>query len=200
MFRKKKPRSEQQFTRKIPSRVAFRQHPIHPMLIVYPIAFLSSVPAADLAFVLLGDVRLAQLAFVLNIAGLAMGLVAAAFGLGDFLLVREIRNHITAWSHAVVAVMLMALAAAGVWLRWPDPVAAVWPWGLLLSGVTGLVVAATGWLGGSLSFRHGIGVYGDEEPPRDHPGGGSGEGSRDQSRDAPGAGSPARSGTGSADR
>lgn len=169
MFRRKRPESEHEYTRKIPSRVAFRQHPIHPMLVVFPIAFLASVPAADLAFVLLHDARWAQLAFVLNLAGLATGLLAAAFGLGDFLLVREIRNHISAWSHAVVAVMLLALAAAGVWLRWPDPVRAVWPWGLLLSSVTGPVVAAAGWLGGTLSFRHGIGVYGEERPPREAP-------------------------------
>lgn len=169
MFRRKQPRSEKEFTRKIPSRVAFRQHPIHPMLVVFPIAFLASVPAADLAFVLLGDARWAQLAFVLNVAGLATGLLAAAFGLGDFLLVREIRNHISAWSHAVVAVMLLALAAAGVWLRWPDPVRAVWPWGLLMSSVTGLVVASAGWLGGTLSFRHGIGVYGEDHPPQPVP-------------------------------
>lgn len=169
MFRRKKPESQQQFTRKIPSRVAFREHPIHPMLVVFPIAFLASVPAADLAFMWLDDVRWAQLAFVLNVAGLATGLVAAAFGLGDFLLVREIRNHISAWNHAVVAVMLLAFAAAGVWLRWPDPVRAVWPWGLLLSSVTGLVVGSAGWLGGTLSFRHGIGVYGEERKPRETP-------------------------------
>ena len=170
MFRRKQPSSEHQYSRKIPSRVAFREHPLHPMLVVFPIAFLMSLPAADLAFVLLGDERLALLAFLLNLAGLATGLAAAAMGLGDFLLVREIRNHIAAWSHAVVAVSMLALAAAGVWLRWPDPVAAVWPWGLMLSSVTGVVVGATGWLGGTLSFRHGIGVYGDEDaaaPPCD---------------------------------
>lgn len=164
MFRRKTPRSEQQFTRKIPSVVALREHPIHPMLIVYPIAFLTAVPAADLAFVLLADARWAQLAFVLNVAGFGMGLVAALFGLGDFLLVRAIRNHIAAWSHALAAVLLLALAAAGVWLRWPDPVDAVWPWGIVFSSVTGLVTAAVGWLGGTLSFRHGIGVYGEQQP------------------------------------
>ncbi len=162
MFRRKLPRSEWRFTRNIPSRVAIRQHPIHPMLVVFPIAFLLSLPAADLAYVLHGDPRWAQLAFLLNLAGLATGLLAGLLGFGDFLLVRAIRNHVTAWSHAVVAVMLLALAGAGVWLRWPDPVAAVWPWGLLLSASTAPVVGVVGWLGGTLSFRHGIGVYGDE--------------------------------------
>lgn len=164
MFRRKPPESRKEFTRKIPSAVAIRQHPIHPMLIVYPIALLTSMPAADLAFLFFGDERWAQLAFVLNLGGFVMGLVAALFGLGDFLLVREIRNHIAAWSHALAAVLLLALAAAGVWLRWPDPVDAVWPWGVALSSVTGMVAAGVGWLGGTLSFRHGIGVYGEQHP------------------------------------
>lgn len=172
MFRRTPPRSEKEFTRKIPSRVALREHPIHPMLIVYPIAFLTSVPMADLAYLILGDARLAQLAFVLNCAGFGMGAVAAMFGLGDFLLVREIRNHVAAWSHALAAMLLLALAAAGVWLRWPDPVEAVWPWGMVLSSVTGLVTGAVGWLGGTLSFRHGIGVYGEQHPLPGEPGSG----------------------------
>lgn len=171
MFRRHVSESKRQYTRKIPSVVALRQHPIHPMLVVFPIAFLLSLPAADLAFVVLGDVRWAQLGFLLSVAGLAMGLLAATFGFGDFMLVREVRNHLAAWAHAVSALMLLALAAAGVWLRWPDPVAAVWPWGLLLSSVTGGVVMLTGWLGGTLSFRHGIGVYGErhaQPPDPDH--------------------------------
>lgn len=169
MFRRQSPESERQYTRKIPSVVAVRQHPIHPMLVVFPIAFLASVPAADLAYVMLRDLRWAELALVLNVAGFVTGVVAALFGIGDFVLVREIRNHLAAWAHAVSAVMLLALSAAGVWLRWPDPVAAVWPWGLALSSATALVVFAAGWLGGTLSFRHGIGVYGEQHPPPGDP-------------------------------
>jgi uncharacterized membrane protein len=38
----------------------------------------------------------------------------------------------------------------------------VWPWGLVLSSTLLVLVMVAGWLGGTLSFRHGIGVYGDE--------------------------------------
>ena len=55
--------------------------------------------------------------------------------------------------------MLLALAALGVWLRWLDPVAAGW-WALLQSVPTAAMVVVVGWLGGTLSFGHGIGVYG----------------------------------------
>lgn len=165
-FRKTPPRKKK-YTRKVPSVVAVNKHPIHPMLVVFPIAFLSTVLLTDVLYLVLRDEFWAVLSFWLNTAGLAMGLLSALFGIGDFLLQREIRNHVSAWSHFIAAVMLLALAAAGVWLRWPNPVAAVWPWGLLLAAVTTAAVGVVGWLGGTLSFRHGIGVYGETPPDRD---------------------------------
>jgi len=147
----------------VPSRVAFRQHPLHPAVVMYPVAFLSTIVLTDLLFVLLDDAFWARLSLLLGVAGLATGVVAALLGFADFVLVREIRRHIAAWSHFIAAVMVLALAAAGVMLRWADPVAAVWPWGLLLSSVTWVLVTTAGWLGGTLSFKYGIGVYGRED-------------------------------------
>lgn len=165
--RSKKPPPRKKYTRKIPSVMALNKHPIHPMLVVFPIAFLGTMFVTDVAYVWLRDEFWAVVSFWLNVAGLAMGLLAGLFGMGDFLVLREVRNHVSAWSHFVAAVMLLALAAAGLWVRWPDPVAAVWPWGLFLSGVTAVAVMVVGWLGGTLSFRHGIGVYGEQPPPPD---------------------------------
>ncbi|MBW3549298.1 MAG: DUF2231 domain-containing protein [Proteobacteria bacterium] len=165
--RSRKPAPHKKYTRKVPSVMALHKHPIHPMLVVFPIAFLGTMLLTDLAWLLLREEFWAVVSFWLNIGGLVMGVVAGAFGMGDFLILREVRNHVSAWSHFIAAVMLLALAAAGVWLRWPDPVAAVWPWGLLLSAVTAGAVMVVGWLGGTLSFRHGIGVYGEKPPPPD---------------------------------
>jgi uncharacterized membrane protein len=86
-------------------------------------------------------------------------------------MIRVVRRHVSAWNHFIVAVMLLAMAAAGVWLRAPDPVAAVWPWGLVLSSATLVLVMVAGWLGGTLSFRHGIGVYGDDHEESGREGG-----------------------------
>lgn len=165
-----KPPKPPQLSRTVESRVAIRKHPVHPMLVVFPIAFLVVVAPLDLLALWSGLAFWAQMGAVLNGAGLAMGLVAAAVGLVDLLLIPAVRRHVSAWSHALAAVMLLAVAAGNLWLRWPDPVAAIWPWGLLLSSVMTVLVGVAGWLGGGLSFHHGIGVAADADADADDEG------------------------------
>lgn len=141
------------------SRVAIGKHPLHPMLVVFPIAFLTTTPLADLAFWWSGDTFWARIAFLLAAAGFAGGVLAALAGLLEFLLVRRVRERLAGWTHLLTAVMALAMAAANVRLRWEDPVDAALPWGLVLSGAMTLMVAIAGWIGGTLTFGHGIGTY-----------------------------------------
>ncbi len=157
---KKAPRSRSDT---IESRVAIKSHPLHPMLVVYPVSFLSMLLVTDGLYLWLNNPFWAQVSWWLNLAGLCIGLVAGLAGAADMFAIRWVRRHISAWSHFIAAVMLLALAAAGVWVRWPDPVAAIWPWGLVLSSLTFGLVMVVGWLGGTLSFRHGVGVFGEKE-------------------------------------
>jgi len=143
----------------IPSRVAFMQHPLHPMAVSFPIAFLFGTFVTDLVFWWQGDPFWALMSFWLAVAGLVTGLGAAALGFLDFMLMSQVRQHIVAWSHFIIAVMALALAGANVRLRLDEPVDAVLPWGLVLSCTLVVVVGITGWLGGTLTFRHGIGTY-----------------------------------------
>lgn len=143
----------------IRSRVAIGKHPLHPMLVVFPLAFLTTTPLADLAFWWTGDAFWARIAFLLTSAGFAGGLLAALAGVLEFLLVRRVRERLAGWTHLLTAVAALAMAAANVRLRWEDPVGAALPWGLVLSGVTALMVAIAGWIGGTLTFGHGIGTY-----------------------------------------
>lgn len=150
------------------SRLHLRGHPVHPMLVVFPLAFLSSTLPVDLAFVVYGTAFWAWLGLVLNTAGAGIGMLAALAGVVDFFGIRGVRHRTSAWSHAVAGLVLLALAVASAFLRWPDPVGAVLPLGLALSVAQLVLVGVAGWLGGTLSFRFGIGVYGkaDRPPPR----------------------------------
>lgn len=162
----KHPGTEQNHT--VPSRIAVKQHPLHPMMVVYPVALLSLVVASDVLYVLLTDLFWARVSFLLTLVGFVAGVAAAIAGLAEFLLIREIRRHVSAWSHFIAAIMVLALAGLNLSMRWQNPAEAVWPWGLVASSVLFVLVMVAGWLGGTLSFKYGVGVYGreDSEEPR----------------------------------
>lgn len=145
------------------SYVAVAGHPIHPMLITFPIAYLLAALASDAGYWWTGDPFWARASLWLTGGGLLMGTLAALAGMLDFLLVRDIRRHVTSWSHFLMAVMMLSLAGANWWLRVADAEAGVLPWGIVLSAATALALSVAGWLGGKLVFEHGVGTGADDE-------------------------------------
>jgi FtsP/CotA-like multicopper oxidase with cupredoxin domain/uncharacterized membrane protein len=143
-----------------PSRFAVAGHPIHPMLIPFPLALLLAMFGADLAFAASRDPFFARAALWLAGTGALAGLGAAAFGLADFLTIERARVHRIGWIHAIAATTSITIAAANWLLRLGDPVAAVLPWGVMASGVVAGLLLVTGWAGGDLPYRHLIGVSG----------------------------------------
>lgn len=145
----------------IPSRMAIAGHPIHPMLIHFPVAALVALVATDIAFVFSGDTFWARASLWLAGVGAFGGWFAGLIGLVDLLTVARIRRLMTAWSHALVAVMLLSVASCNWLLRFQDMTAWVQPWGLALSLLTAGLLALAGVLGGQLVFEHGVGVDAD---------------------------------------
>ena len=140
------------------SSMAVGGHPIHPMLVNFPIAYLFGGLPSDLAFLLTGDPFWARMSLWLIGVGVLMALVAALFGTLDFLFVKEVRRHTSSWTHFLLGVTLIGIACANWWMRVPDAAAAVVPWGIFLSATTAVAVAATGWMGGKLVFEHNVGT------------------------------------------
>lgn len=140
-------------------------HPIHPMLIPFPIAFLVAAFVCDLAYWARPSDAWAQAAEWLLGAGIAMALAAAAFGFTDFFgnpLVRAISD---AWQHMIGNLVAVLLALANWWLRYRAGAAAgVFPWGIWLSGLTVLLLLFNGWKGWELVYRHHVGVADIREP------------------------------------
>ncbi len=139
-----------------PSRAAILGHPIHPMLIPFPLAFLTGALLTDLAFWATVDPFWARASVWLLGVGLLTGLVAGAVGAVDYFGVPRVRalrlGQIHAYGNAAALVL-----ALGNWLtRLGDPVAAVLPSGLILSLLIAVVLGVTGWAGGELSYRHRI--------------------------------------------
>jgi uncharacterized membrane protein len=139
------------------SAVALVGHPIHVMLVHFPVAFVVATFGIDVLYWWSGDEFWVRAG--LWSAGMAFwsGLLASVVGTGELLLVRGIRMLEASWSHAVAAMTLLAMAAANWGVRLLDP-ASVLPHGLALSAISSVMVGFAGWHGGKLVFDHGVGI------------------------------------------
>lgn len=140
-------------------------HPIHPMLIPFPVAFLVTAFVADLAYWGTGDDLWARAALWLIGAGVIMALIAALAGFTDFLGERRIRDLSDAWMHFIGNLLAVAIAAFNWYWHAQGP-AAVLPWGTILSAIVVLILLFTGWKGWEMVSRHRVGVADQPEMPR----------------------------------
>jgi uncharacterized membrane protein len=155
--------SERGVVESVRSKAAFRGHPLHPMLIPLPIGFLIGAFLADLAHAVSSDPFFARAALWLTGAGVVSALLAAIFGFTDFAGRRAIRSIREAWLHFLGNLLVVVLAAISWGLRAGDPVAASVPVGLVFSAVWSGILLVTGWLGGELSYRYGVGMQVGEQ-------------------------------------
>ncbi len=142
----------------IHSRAAIMGHPLHPVLIHFPVAALLMLIATDGAYLLTGDFFWARAGVWLAAVGAVGGALSGIAGLIDLTTVARIRELVTAWCHSILAVMLLSLATLNWMLRFEDPAAHIMPWGAYLSLLTGGLIAITGFLGGRLVYEYAVGV------------------------------------------
>lgn len=135
-------------------------HPIHPMLVGFPIVFLLTTLVCDVVYLNGGNPAWAAAALWMVGAGVVTALVAAVFGFIDFLGEERIRYLPDAWRHMVGNLTAVTLAAISWILRVTQGAEeAVMPWGVTLSVGVALILAYTGWKGGELVFRGRVGVH-----------------------------------------
>jgi uncharacterized membrane protein len=135
-------------------------HPIHPMLIPFPLGLLGMAVLFDLIQLIGGDwVSIARAAYYMIAAGIVAGLLAALFGAIDWLAIPGgTRAKKIAAVHGLGNVVIVVLFAAAWLLRrndQPDDASGL-PIILEIIGLAGAL--ATGWLGGELVNRLGVGV------------------------------------------
>lgn len=143
-----------------PSTAAIAGHPIHPMLVVFPIAFLIAAFVSDLMARRSGGRFWSEASLWLTGAGVVTGVAAAIPGLIDFLTIPRAREHLAGWLHFLGNVTVLALATVSLVLRRRAPVNRVPTPAFVLSAVVAGLLLMTGWYGGELSYQHMIGVSG----------------------------------------
>jgi uncharacterized membrane protein len=148
------------------SKARIAGHPIHPMLIAFPVALYVSTVVA--LFVHLGthDPFWYRVAMWANIAGVVMAALAAIPGLIDLVsLPKKSRARVTGIRHAafnVLSLTLFAVSAVLLYRSWssgagPYRLDVTAPLVLSLLGVLSTVTA--GWLGWTLVQTHHVGVH-----------------------------------------
>jgi nitrite reductase/ring-hydroxylating ferredoxin subunit/uncharacterized membrane protein len=139
------------------SRASIQGHPIHPMLIVYPFAFLTGAFGFSVAAAATRNRDLRTVADHLVPAGIASGLVAAVPGLIDYLNVvpPQSSGKERATTHALLNVGALSLFATS-WLLGRKRTRSHLP--LALQGVGSALMSVAGYMGGTLVYRNQIGV------------------------------------------
>ncbi len=140
------------------SRAKLFGHPIHQMLIVFPLGLLATSFFFDIAYLATKKGELGTVSYWMIFAGVISALVAAVFGLIDWLAIPTgtRARRLGAW-HGGGNVVVAALFAVSWYLRRLDPATpALTP--IVLSAVAVCIALVTGWLGGELVDRLGVGV------------------------------------------
>ncbi len=142
----------------IPSAAQISGHPIHPLLIPFPIAYLVGALLTDIAYLVTQDPFWARASLWLIGAGLVMGAAAAIFRLTDFLARPAIRQYGIAWHHFIGNATVLILAAINLYFRMDTSMGGLALNGIVLSLITVGILIYTGWLGGEMAYRHKIGM------------------------------------------
>ena len=140
------------------SRAKFAGHSAHAMLIAFPLGLLLTAVVFDIIALVTGGVRWNVTAYYLIGAGVIGGAVAAVPGWVDWAAIPgRTRAKRIGLIHGAGNVLVLGLFALSWLLRRPD--AAAPPTGAIVAGLAGaLLLATTGWLGGELMGRLGVGV------------------------------------------
>jgi uncharacterized membrane protein len=134
-------------------------HPLHPMIVPFPIVFFVSAFVTDLVYLNGASRGWAEASMWLLGAGIAMALLAAVLGFTDFMGDRRVRSLKHAWWHMVGNLIAVILEAVNIYLRASQGTeAAVAPTGATLSGVVVVLLLFNGWMGWELVYRHHVGV------------------------------------------
>jgi uncharacterized membrane protein len=134
-------------------------HPIHPMLIVFPLGLLATGVIFDVLYLVTGNEAFPTVSYWMITAGILGGLLAALFGFIDWLSIPDgTRAKSLGLWHGAGNFLIVVLFAISWFLRANRP--NYDPNGLpfILELVGAVLATITGWLGGELVYRLRVGV------------------------------------------
>jgi uncharacterized membrane protein len=142
----------------------FLGHSVHPILIVFPLGLLATAVIFDVIYLIWGNTLFATVSYWMMAAGIIGGLIAAPFGLIDWISIPSgTRAKSVGLIHGIVNVLTVGVFLVSWYLRSGAPERP--PMAASALGILGLVMALVGgWLGGELVERLGVGVHPGANP------------------------------------
>jgi len=142
-----------------PARIG--SHPIHPMLIPFPIGLLIFSLVCDLISLVSDDPGTwATVALYSMVGGFIGALVAAVPGVIDLLSLADRKIKKIAVTHMAINLVAVTLYAVNIGLRVTGGGNHGIP--LFLSAIAVVLLGISGWLGGEMVYAHAVGL--DSEP------------------------------------
>ncbi len=140
------------------SKAHLKSHPLHPILIPFPLAFFTGTLLFDVLGYFTDNATFWQTGFYLQIAGVGFALLAAVPGIIDYVYTVPPKSSAKkrASIHGLLNVTNVVLHL-GVWLyrKQTDDISLIV---LLLEGAGMVLLLIAGWMGGTLVYRNQIGV------------------------------------------
>jgi uncharacterized membrane protein len=132
-------------------------HPLHPMIIPFPIACFVGAFVCDLVMLQSSDPFWMRASLYLLGAGLVMAALAAVLGLIDFFGEQRIRALSDAWLHAGANVLAVLIEVYNFYLSYtaPDSKSNI---GLILSLIVVCILLFSGWKGWGMVYKHHVAV------------------------------------------
>lgn len=149
------------------SKAAIKGHPVHPMLVPLPIGAWALALIGDIVYASTANGFWYQFSYYAMLVGFIGALVAAIFGLTDYLGVRMSEaGHRSATTHLILNLIVVVVYAVNLWLRkdFKATTGSAWTLVFTLEVLSFLTLAVSGWIGGELSYRHKIGILEHEDP------------------------------------
>ncbi len=133
-------------------------HPVHPMLIVFPLGLLPVAVVFDIIYLCTSHGHWAEIAFWLIAAGVLGGLLAAVFGTADWIgLESGTRAKRIGLLHGLINVAVTVLFAVSWFMRRPLPAAPSMT-AISLGFIALALALVAAWIGGELVYRLSVGV------------------------------------------
>jgi len=133
-------------------------HPIHPMLVPFPIVCFIGALVTDLAYLGSANIMWSNFSIWLITVGLVIGGLAAVTGIIDYAGDRRVRTAGPATLHMILNICVFVIELFNAFVHSRDGWTSVVPTGLTLSIISVVLLGVSGWLGASLVYKHGVGV------------------------------------------